>query len=269
MSAREEPRAERRAPAAGAGEPRALRSPAPIELVVVVVPARNEEQRVVGCLAAIDSAAQRWGGPVLTVVGADACTDATASVISALRPAAMTTTVLEGTWRRASATRRAGVERALALASDHRDAGRIWIANTDADCTVDHDWITRQVASANRGVDVVAGVVALDPEDAPLALQASFAAHYQRVAIARPHVHAANLGIRASVYRKIGGWRSSTAIGEEHHLVRAAARGGATIGWADDLVVRTSARTTGRVRGGFASVLGRLERGDVAVADSA
>ncbi|MEO5898985.1 MAG: glycosyltransferase [Ilumatobacteraceae bacterium] len=270
MSAGDEPRFS--AGVASLDGPRATRRRAtapPIELVVVAIPARNEEQRIAACLASIDNAARRWGGPVIAVVGADGCTDATAHLVATMPAMAMTLAVVEGTWRRPSSTRRAAVVHALALGGGRCASDRTWIANTDADGAVDSDWITRQVASADSGVDLVAGVVALDPEDTPVSLQASFAAHYQLLPGERRHVHAANLGIRASVYRAIGGWRASTAIGEEHHLVRAAVRSGATVSWADDLVVRTSGRTMGRVRGGFASVLSRLDRDVASVADSA
>jgi glycosyltransferase involved in cell wall biosynthesis len=239
-----------------------------IERVVIAVPARNEQDRIGDCLASLDRAARRWGGPVTAVLGADCCTDRTASIARAFAPTAMTLRTIEGRWRRPSAARRAVVD----LVCGQLDAevlARVWIANTDADCTVPVDWIVRQVALADAGGDVVAGVVRLDPADTPVHLLAAFTAHYQRDgASSRGHVHGANIGLRASTYRAVGGWRASTAIGEEHHLVNAAMRCDATICWADDLAVRTSGRTTSRVRGGFATVLDRLHR-DAAVADSA
>ena len=59
------------------------------------------------------------------------------------------------------------------------------------------------------------------------------------------------------------------SIGEEHHLVRAARTRGARISFSDELVVATSSRTRSRVRGGFASVLDRLQRESAVIADSA
>jgi glycosyltransferase involved in cell wall biosynthesis len=240
-----------------------------IGTVVVAIPARNEQDRLGACLDSVDRAAQRWGGRVLTVVGADNCTDATASIARGFVGKATTVHTVEGVWRRPSSVRRAIVGH---VCDELGPAAmrRLWIANTDADCAVPVDWISRQVALADDGVDVVAGIVKLDPSDTPVHLLAAFTAHYQqREGAARGHVHAANLGLRGSTYRGVGGWRTSTAIGEEHHLVNAAVRRDATISWADDLVVRTSGRTTSRVRGGFATVLDRLQRESAAVADSA
>ncbi len=240
-----------------------------IDLIVVAIPAHNEGGRIASCLGHVDGAARRWGGPVMTVIAADACADETVSEATSFRPSAMSVDVIAGTWRRASPARRAAVERALEMVGGGMGHERIWIANTDADCSVDSDWLVRQVAEADRGVDLVAGVVDLDGHDTSVALHAAFAAHYQLRPGDRPHVHAANLGIRASAYDELGGWRRSTSIGEEHHLVAGALRRRMQIAWPDDLVVRTSGRTTGRVPGGFASVLRRLQRAEDGIADSA
>lgn len=240
----------------------------PIRLVIVAIPAHNEAARIEACLSSIDEAARRWPGPVLTVVGADACTDATGAIVDTYVPRAMSLSIVRGRWRRASPTRRAAVAHALASPAVGAVDDGIWIANTDADCRVATDWLTRQLDEAERGVDVLTGVVTLDPRDAASGLQAAFAAHYQRRPGEPAHVHAANLGIRASAYTSIGGWRSSTSVGEEHHLMRAAARRGLRVAHADDLVVLTSARTVGRVPGGFASVLRRLQHAEP-IAESA
>jgi hypothetical protein len=244
-------------------------SRAPVDVVIVAVPARNEEDRIGECLARVDRAAAHWGGTVLTVIGTDSCTDATSTVARGFVPIAMQMLVVNGIWRRPSRARRAIVGRALEIVASATPLEKVWIANTDADCLVGPDWLERQVAMADRGVDLVAGVVTLDPSDTSTSLLASFAAHYQRSPGDRGHVHAANLGIRASAYERTGGWRASTAIGEEHHLVRAAMTNGATIVCSDELVVATSSRTRGRVRGGFASVLHRLQHDGGPVADSA
>ncbi len=240
-----------------------------IEFVVVAVPAHNEADRIGRCLASIDHAARRWGGPVVTVVAADACTDATVTIATSLQTRAMSITVVDGRWRRASPTRRAAVAHTMESSRDGCGDEHTWIANTDADCVVDDDRLIRQVAEAERGADVVAGVVTLDPRDTSSTLQAAFAAHYHRRRGDRPHTHAANLGIRASAYRQVGGWRASTSIGEEHHLMRAAADRDLRIVCLDDLSVHTSGRTSGRVPGGLASVLRRLQGTDTTLSDSA
>ena len=228
-----------------------------VELVVVAVPARNEAGRLDRCLTSVDAAAREWGGPVTILVGADACTDTTAAVVGRLRVAGLPVRAVEGSWRRPARVRRALVAEARlaigAIASD-----RVWIASTDADCVVPRHWIVDQVRLAASGADVVLGEVALDPADTPPGLAGLFDERYADLRNRRRHVHAANLGIRLSAYDAVGGWRSSTSIGEEHHLVRCAGDVGADIRCSEDITVMTSGRTSGRVNGGFASVLRRL-----------
>ncbi|MFT3855165.1 MAG: glycosyltransferase [Ilumatobacteraceae bacterium] len=229
----------------------------PIDAVVVAVPARNEAPRLERCIISIDAAVGAWGGAATIVVGADACTDGTAEVLAGLRAAGLPVLAVEGEWRRPSRVRRALVTEARAALA-HVPAERVWLASTDADCVVPRHWIADQVRLADAGADVVLGEVALDPVDTPPGLAGLFDERYAALRERRRHVHAANLGIRLSAYDAAGGWRSSTAIGEEHHLVRRAGDLGAAVSWGDDLTVMTSGRTTGRVSGGFASVLRRL-----------
>ena len=73
-------------------------------------------------------------------------------------------------------------------------------------------------------------------------------------------MHAANLGLRADVYRAIGGWSTHTVVGEDHDLWRRLSLAGADVIQPLDVPVATSSRTTGRIIGGFASSLARLDR---------
>ena len=120
-----------------------------------------------------------------------------------------------------------------------------WLASTDADTTVPADWITRQVALADGGADVVLGVVELDATTPPN-LRNRFAATY----LIHPnhrHVHAANMGVRRSTYDGAGGWAADISVGEEHDLVARAMAVGARVERRHDVVVTTSARITSRV----------------------
>ncbi|MET0147292.1 MAG: glycosyltransferase [Ilumatobacteraceae bacterium] len=234
----------------------------PMTAVVVAVPARDEGEHVAACLRSLDDAAARCAGTtVLIAVAADRCSDDTveAAVATPLTHARLVVTT--GRWRGASATRAAAVAAGLAaLDASTGHAAETWIANTDADCTVPDDWLTAQLRLARQDVHAVAGVVRLDPATTTPAVLAGFAAHYLVEGAEHEHVHAANLGVRADVYATVGGWRQSTVVGEEHDLWRRIERNGRTVRRPASLVVTTSGRTSSRVRGGFASVLGRLAR---------
>jgi hypothetical protein len=83
-----------------------------------------------------------------------------------------------------------------------------WIANTDADCEVPRDWLTRQLAIARQGIDAVAGIVDVDSflehdSGVPERFRRSYQIYEDGT---HPHVHGANMGIRADAYLRAGGW---------------------------------------------------------------
>lgn len=233
----------------------------PLPAVVVAVPARNEAANIHDCLAAIDAAAARCGYPVTTVVTADSCTDLTAQTARRYPAAHMSCHVIEGHWGTASGARRAAVE--VALTGRSEPSASTWIANTDADCAVDPDWLVRQLDVANQNIHAVAGIVQLNPHTTPPLLLSAFEATYRLDRPTHSHVHAANLGIRADTYRKVGGWNPHVALGEEHDLWSRVRRHRVAAIQSTDVVVVTSSRTVSRVHGGFADDLARLERGGV------
>ena len=238
---------------------------APIEVVVVAVPARDEERSVRACLRSLDRAAMHVPGvAVLIVVAADCCRDETARVARATLSAHSAIVVVEGSWRGPGAARAAAVAAGLASCATGPDA--VWLASTDADCVVDDDWLVIQLAHAAAGSDAVAGVVRLDPS-APSRLLAEFAAVYPLGAATHRHVHAANLGVRAGAYLDVDGWPRHVVVGEEHNLWRRLRQAGHRVVQPVDVVVTTSARTHGRVIGGFASALARLDASAVAVTE--
>ena len=165
-----------------------------IKSVGVTVPAHNEEDLLPACLRALRAAAQAVASlPVHVVVVADNCTDRTvqaaifrgASVISVSAQAVGT-------------ARAAGMKELLRHFSDveRRD---LWLATTDADTIVPPTWLERQLRHADQGWDAVLGTVSVaDWTDVPAHLPATFAAHYEFGEGPHPHVHGANLGIRAS-----------------------------------------------------------------------
>jgi hypothetical protein len=85
-------------------------------------------------------------------------------------------------------------------------------------------------------------------------------ARYTRLVAARVavsthgHAYAANLGVRADAFLQVGGYPGVIA-GEEHALLARLRHAGHRVLSPTDVRARTSARTTGRARGGLADLL--------------
>nr|WP_281371717.1 glycosyltransferase [Petropleomorpha daqingensis] len=231
----------------------------------MVVPARDEVALLPACLAALREAAAhpaRSGVPVVVVVVADGCTDATAEVA-----AAAGVVVLEGGSGNVGAARDAGARWLLA---DAVAAGiapeRLWLATTDADSTVAPDWVLLHEIAAASGSDAVVGTVAVDDwTGVPAAAAAAFERAYGAwrdagPAAVHPHVHGANLGVRGSAYVACGGF-PPLPVGEDVALVRALEASGAVVLRTAASPVRTSARRRPRARGGVGDDIDRLASG--------
>lgn len=223
-----------------------------IDQVLVVVPAANEEQRIAACLASIRRAAgvlpRTLNRPVIvhTVVVLDGCSDGTAKAVSRFAEVRAVTTDV----RSVGLARQVGADALL----QHSAVARpdIWLANTDADSIVPHDWLIRMVSAADQGADLFLGMVRPGPELVDASRAEWFARHTLQAG--HPHVHGANLGIRASVLEQIGGW-APVSSGEDVELAQRAGRANAAIVRSADGVVQTSARSHGRAPAGFSSYL--------------
>jgi len=249
------PTTSRRSPTARA-RPTTLSRPPDIAAVVVAIPARDEAANIARSLRSIDAAAATCAVPVAVVIAADTCHDETAGLALATPTSTITVRVAEGRWRGAGRARAAAVEVAMTGA----DPARTWIANTDADCVVPSGWLQRQLRHAQSGAHAVAGIVTLDRAMTPAHLMAQFTATYKLSGRNHRHVHAANFGVRGDAYGHVGGWSTHTVLGEDHDLWRRLVRAGLCVVQPTDVSVTTSSRTSGRIVGGFASALRRLER---------
>ncbi len=244
-----------------------------VDLLGVVVPARDEADLLPGCLASLASASRHpelEHTPVLVVVVADRCTDATADVARAGGARVVRTddaaagvvgAVGEGT---VGDARHAGVQAVLAEAAGLGvPQHRVWIACTDADSRVPADWLALQRVAAGSGVDAVVGTVEVadwtgHPPHVPPAFTRAYDAWREAgVDAVHPHVHGANLGVRGSAYTAVGGF-PPLVVSEDVALVGALLLAGRTVLRTPASPVATSSRRLPRVVGGFGTDLDRL-----------
>lgn len=224
-----------------------------VDRVIVVVPARNEEELLPRCLSALAVAVGNVGGvsgqvpPVIDVVVVlDRCTDGTAA-IAADWPRFASISTNGGA---VGVARRAGVRHLLS--SPDRFTSTTWIASTDADSAVPPNWLSVQIAFARNSVDLVLGTVVPDDGLSDGARQRWDAQH--RLVEGHTHVHGANLGVRADRYRHAGGF-ARVDEHEDVRLVSALRDLGVSEIRTELIPVLTSGRLTGRTPAGFAGYL--------------
>ena len=226
-----------------------------IRALAVVVPAHQEEVLLGDCLRSVDAAMDASSVPARArhvVVVADACTDRTASIARAAGAHVVTSR-----HRNVGAARRSGAEHALRLVGG-TEPDAVWLAVTDADTLVPRNWIAEQLRHA-RGCDAVVGTVEVRDWSPrlPGAEQCFDRVYPSGGGGAHPHVHGANLGVRASSYLDVGGF-PPLPCSEDHALVTALESAGHRVRRPRDLAVTTSARSDPRARGGFGDYLARV-----------
>ena len=232
-----------------------------ISAMVLVVPARDEEALLGGCLRHLQAAMDHLGleRPEillrLTVV-LDGCRDGSAAVAAAFTDKDPRIEVLAVDFASVGAARAAGIAHAMAGARGaggrHLPEGT-WIACTDADTRVPPHWLTGQLELADRGADAVVGTVEPDKEELDAALHRLWQlAHVPSEG--HGHVHGANLGVRASTYGSVGGF-DPVPEHEDVLLVQKLRDAGASIRATARIHAVTSGRRRGRVPAGFAGYL--------------
>lgn len=228
---------------------------------VVVVPARDEEQRIERCLRALAAqtlAADRF----TTLIVLDQCRDATADVVASIAAELkLSVSTLEGPGAGPGVARRIGMDAACdLLLANGRPEGLI--ACTDADSRPSPDWLERQIEHVAAGAQAIAGTIELEPDEAErlpqgvLERRAIDAAHrLQRVRVVDPaaaHHHAAgaSLAVTAATYRAVGGIEPLPVLEDAGFAERLAQHRVALLRPSDVHVV-TSARADGRVSRGL------------------
>ncbi len=226
--------------------------------VIVAVPVRDEETLLASCLRSVVVARDElrtMSASVQTdiVVALDSCTDGSAAIARSF-PVTVATTNQGCVGGTRDAAIEVGVAGALSLGIP---MARTWLACTDADTRVPPNWLTRQVTLGDDGADLVLGTV--EPSGhLDSVLLARWRAGHQLVEN-HPHIHGANLGLRASTWFSVGGFGHLSAH-EDRQLAHRARAAGAMCVATDSLRVRTSSRLAGRVTGGFADHLAALAK---------
>lgn len=236
-----------------------------IRAVAVVIPAHDEQELLSDCLDALEGAAwrvrNRIGIPVLVFVAADACSDSTCATA---RRRGLTCVTIQA--RNVGTARAAGVAAALSrLAESGYEPSQIYLLHTDADTVVAHDWITRHLDEAADHDAVLGPVEVRDWSTRSQECARRYALHAEQEPD-QHRVHGANLGVRADAYERVGGF-PALPVAEDRALVDALRTAGESVVFRRDLTVRTSARVSARVRGGFSDFLSLLEEPDEAPAD--
>ena len=234
-----------------------------LDSVAVVVPARDEELTLPGCLQALHEARDalhrhRPGIAVSVLVVLDRCVDRSSAVV-AEHPGIEALTVRAGG---VGAARAAGAAHVLERSVD---LDRVWLASTDADSVVPPHWLLTQVDLTENGLDLVLGTVEPHGIEAPLLRRWGLG---HRLREGHPHVHGANLGVRASRYAEVGGFAAVT-LHEDVLLAEAVKATGADWVATDATRVRTAGRLDGRVAGGFATYLRDLAESGTAQPEAA
>ena len=223
--------------------------------IAIVIPARDEQELLPRCLRSVHNARLMLPLCITSdlIVVSDQSTDNTFKIAQDFVQG--NGSVVEIDVGCVGSARALGAERALERYDGAQN--RCWLANTDADCEVPATWLQDQLAFANAGFAAVAGIIDID----------SFAEHESLVSErfrrsylihadgTHPHVHGANLGVRADAYLQAGGWQDlSTA--EDHDLWRRLRSGRHRRVSDARLCVLTSGRRVGRAPFGFAGALG-------------
>jgi glycosyltransferase involved in cell wall biosynthesis len=222
--------------------------------ISVLIPARDEEDLLPRCLRSVLEA--RSALPVGTscdvIVAVDRSIDGSFDIARKVLDGV-------GTVIRSGAGV-VGVARAMAartaLQRRKLRTSRTWLANTDADCRVPRTWLKDQLEIAESGVEAVAGIIDVDSfEEHEAQVPQRFVSTYLLYPDGtHPHVHGANLGVRADAYLRAGGW-ADLRTAEDHDLwERLRASGARTIS-PSYLRVVTSGRRIGRAPMGFAGAL--------------
>jgi glycosyltransferase involved in cell wall biosynthesis len=222
--------------------------------VAVLIPARNEESLLPRCLRSVLTATAALPKSIHAevIVVADSSIDRTSQIaVEILKSRGSVLSASAGT---------VGTARRLAagyvLVRNEAPLSRLWLANTDADCIVPKTWLVDQLNLAQQQTEAIAGTVSVDNfrEHQPEVAERFRTSYFIAADGTHPHVHGANLGVRADAYCRAGGW-SDLKTAEDHDLWGRLMIAGARSVSTSRIEVITSGRRMGRAPHGFADAL--------------
>ena len=244
---------------------------------VVAVPAKNEAQRIEGCLTALDRAAARCALPVAVMALANDSTDGTASVCRAAASRlrhirlAVRAVTLPREEAHAGGARRRAVAEALTWSKAGPDD---LLLTTDADARMAPDALAAMEASFAQGAALVLARIdcVTDPFDpVPETVldwgtpQVLWRHRVRQLAEAirsgtppDPRCHddygGAGIAVRVGTYHDLGGF-PAVVCEEDLRFVQAADEAGLSVDRRSGARVTVLARATGRAEGGMATAL--------------
>ncbi len=250
--------------------------------IAVIIPARNEAERIAACLAALsDQCADR----VSIVLVVNNTIDDTVEI--ARNTAHHHGLSLEILYRcllpeeGVGTARRIGCDHALQSMPQLR-----YLLTTDADCIAARDWIDRNIAHLQEA-DAVCGKIELIESEASILegmdralatnegeyrnlVQQFYAQHALGCDdITETHGEAAgaSLAFRVKSYLDIGGF-PRVKCGEDRRIIRNLRSSGHSVKHANDVVVRASCRLMGRAAGGMSdAIMARITGTDYLIDD--
>lgn len=222
---------------------------------LVVIPARDEEDRIADCLAALA------GQEADALVVANNCTDATSARAARSGAAVIDCTIADGG---------VGAARRLGVSEGMRRVARVkHLMTSDADCLVAPDWVAANRYHLDAGASAVCGLVrpipdehaALPPallrraalEDRFLDLKARLEAHLTGKA-GHEQTPGASLAFAPDAYTAVGGFHPMPTH-EDRTIIQRIKALGLSVVHAREVAVYASCRLEGRAPGGMAAAL--------------
>lgn len=172
-----------------------IKNPAYKPSVSIVIPAYNEEHSIYACLEAIKQ--QDYSGTTEIIVVNNASTDNTASIVKSMDISVV------NEWQR-------GYNHSVKRGFD--EASNEIIVCTDADTIVPKDWISRLVdAFSNEKIVACGGVFRFNGGSL-------FIKSIGIMGRLNYHIAGANMAVRKTAYRQVGGFSSSVNLGADVEL---------------------------------------------------